>query len=129
MERDARVAWTQGRHSKATDESFLHRGMREVEIVVPYDDVEIAADRNKPPERLEDLRVGVCDRLEPLNARGNGPDARHSRVESCEIERVAEENKPDPGTCVAELRAELVDETRQFERRVVLVRRRMSALR
>lgn len=122
MERDARGAWTQGRHSKATDEPFLDLGMCEVEIMVPYDDVEIAAGRNEPSERLEELRVSVCDRLEPLDARGNGPDARHSRFESCEIEHVAEDDKPDPGTGVAQLLAEVLDETRECERRVVLVR-------
>lgn len=122
MERNALLARTQFRHPKKPDEPFLDRGMRQVEVVVPYHDVEIAAGRKVPPERLEDLRVSVCDRLEPLDARGNGPDARHPRIELCEIEQVAEDDKPDPRIGVTQLPAEVLDETRECERRVLLVR-------
>jgi hypothetical protein len=122
VELDARRGGTQRPHSKETDEAFLDRGIREVEVVVPDDVVERAASRNEPSQRPEEHRVSICDRLKPLNARGNGPDESHTPVESCEIERIAEHDKPDPVTRVTKLLTEVLDEKRECERGVGLVR-------
>jgi hypothetical protein len=63
--------------------------MCEVKVVIPHDEVKLAAGGNEPSKSVEDLRVSVCDRSEPLDACGNGSTARHSRLESREIEHVA----------------------------------------
>lgn len=47
---------------------------------------------------------------------------RHAPVESREIEHIAEYDKPDPVTRVAQLLAEVLDETHECERGVGLVR-------
>jgi hypothetical protein len=61
MERDALRDRTLRRHSKMTDEPVLDRGMCEVEVVVAYDEVEMAAGQDEPSERLKDPPVSIRD--------------------------------------------------------------------
>jgi hypothetical protein len=114
--------------SKMVDEPFLHRRMSEVEVVVPDDNVELAAGRNESSERCEELRMRLRDRPEPLDAGGNGRARTQSRIESGQIEHVSEDHESDPGTPDCHLSVEVVDETCECARRAVLVRGRLPVL-
>jgi len=122
MESDAICDRSVRRQAKTTDEHVLDRGMCQVEVVVPHDEIDSAAGRNEPPESPEDLRMSVCDQSEPLDACGNGPAARHVCLESRQVEHVAEDDNAHPGAGTAELAGEVLDETGECERRVLLVR-------
>ena len=122
MEPDVRCDRSARRESETSDELVLDGGMGEVEVVVPHDEVELAAGRYEPAESHEDLRVSVDDQPEPLDAFANGPLWSHARLESRQVEHVAQDDKAHPRAGVAKLARQVLDETGDGERRIELVR-------
>jgi hypothetical protein len=122
MEPDVWCDRSDRRESETSDEQVLDGGMGEVEVVVPHDEVEVAAGRHEPAESAEGLRVSVRDQSEPLDAFANGPIWSHARLESRQIEHVAQDDEAHPRAGVAKLAGQVLDETGECERRIVLVR-------
>ena len=122
MEPDVRCDRSARRESETSDEQVLDVGMGEVEVVVPHDEVELAAGRHEPAESPEDLRVSVRDQSEPLDAFADGPLGSHACLESRQVEHVAQDDKAHPRAGVAKLAGQVLDETGECWRRVVLVR-------
>ena len=65
--------------------------------------------------------MGDSDLVKTAEAGDDRPTARHSRLDAREIEHVAEDDQPDPSAAV-QLPGEVLDETRERDRSVVLVR-------
>jgi hypothetical protein len=97
--------------------------------MIPDHDVEFSAGQDEPSERPEDLRMSLRNRLEPLDAGGNDPAGAHSRIESGQIEHVAQDDESNPGAHDSQLPLEVLDEPREYGRRAMLVRGRARVLR
>jgi hypothetical protein len=121
MEPDSRCDRSARRQSETSDEQVLDGGMGEVEVVVPHDEVELAAGRHELAESPENLGLTVRDQSEPLDAFANGPLRSHARLESRQVEHVAQDDKAHPRAGVAKLAGQVLDETGECERRIVLV--------